>query len=55
MKNNISFIIFFPIFFFFWGGVWKVKKKVHYVNKALGVEGGDGHVSVVYSTSLVVG
>lgn len=52
MKNNISFIIFFP--FFFGGGVWKVKK-VHYVNKALGVEGRDGHVSVVYSTSSVVG
>lgn len=52
MKNNISFIIFFPI----WGvGGWKVKKG-HYVNKALGVEGGDGHVSaVVYSTSSVVG
>lgn len=54
MKNNISFIIFFPIFFWGGGGL-ESKKKVHYVNKALGVEGGDGHVSVVYSTSLVVG
>lgn len=51
MKNNIIFIIFFLLG---GGGGWKVKKG-YYVNKVLGMEGGDGYVFVVYLIFLVVG